>query len=55
MSAAKIIQELPKLTAEERSAIRRRRRELEARDELLFLHGSTDAMFRDMDNSEAHQ
>ena len=53
MSAAEIIQELPKLTAEERSAVRRSLRELEERDELLFLHESADAMFRDMDKQEA--
>jgi hypothetical protein len=53
MSVAEIIQELPKLTTEERSAVRRSLRELEERDELLFLHESADAMFRDMDNQEA--
>ncbi len=53
MSAAEIIKELPKLTTEERSAVRRRLRELEERDEMLFLHESADAMFQDMDEQEA--
>jgi hypothetical protein len=45
MSAVEIIKELPKLTTEERSAVRRRLRELEEADEKLFLHESADAMF----------
>ena len=53
MSAAEIIKELPKLTTEERSAVRRRLRELEERDKMLFLHESADAMFQDMDEQEA--
>lgn len=53
MSAVEIIQELPKLTMEERSAVRRRLRELEEQDEMLFLHESADAMFQEMDNQEA--
>ena len=53
MSAAEIIKELLKLTTEERSAVRRRLRELEARDETVFLHESADAMFQDMDEQEA--
>ena len=53
MSAVEIIKELPKLTTEERSAVRRRLRELEERDELQFLHESADAMFQDMDKQEA--
>ncbi len=53
MSAAEIIQELPKLTPEERAAVRRRLRELEERDETLFLHESADAMFQEMDKEEA--
>ena len=53
MSAVEIIKELPKLTAEERAAIRRQLRELDARDESLFLHESADAMFQDMDKQEA--
>ncbi len=53
MSAVEIIKELPKLTTEERSAVRRRLRELEEADEKLFLHESADAMFQDMDKQEA--
>ena len=53
MSVTEIIQELPKLTPEERSAIGRRLRELEAGDELLFLHEAADSMFQDMDTQEA--
>ena len=53
MSAAEIIKELPKLTAEERSAVRRRLRELEEKDETQFLHESADAMFQEMDRQEA--
>lgn len=52
MSAVDIIKELPKLTTEERSAVRRRLRELEEQDEGLFLHESADAMFQDMDKQE---
>ena len=47
-----IIKELPKLTTEERSAVRRSLRELEEQDEKLFLHESADTMFKDMDNQE---
>jgi hypothetical protein len=53
MSAAEILAELPKLTDDERSAIRRRLRELDQRDEAQFLHESADAMFRNMDKQEA--
>lgn len=53
MSAVEIINELPKLTTEELSAVRRRLRELDERDEALFLHESADAMFQDMDKQEA--
>jgi len=52
MSATEILNELPKLTSEERSAIRRRLRELDERDELQFLHESADRMFQDMDKQE---
>jgi hypothetical protein len=52
VSAAEIIKELPKLTTEERSAIRRRLRELEEKDEMLFLNESANAMFQDMDKQE---
>jgi hypothetical protein len=53
MSAVEIIKELPKLTTEERFAVRRRLRELEEQDEMLFLHESADTMLQDMDNQEA--
>ena len=53
MSVTEIIQELPRLTPEERSAIGRRLRELEEGDELLFLHEAADSMFRHMDTQEA--
>ncbi len=47
------MQELPKLTADERAAIRQRLRELEEQDESLFLHEAADSMFKDMDKQEA--
>ena len=53
MSAVEIIAELPKLTDDERSAVRRRLRELDARNELQFLHDSADVMFQDLDQQEA--
>ena len=53
MSAAEIIAELPKLTPEERDAVARKLRELEERDEQLFLHESAAQMFQDMDRREA--
>ncbi len=53
MSAAEIMQELPKLTADERAAIRQRLRELGEQDESLFFHEAADSMFKDMDNQEA--
>jgi len=53
MSAVEILQELPKLTTDERSAVRRRLRELDERDEQQFLHESADAMFQDMDKQAA--
>jgi hypothetical protein len=52
MSVAEIIQELPKLTPEERSVVRRRLWELEESAGKLFLHESADSMFRDMDQQE---
>jgi hypothetical protein len=51
MSAVEILQELPKLTTDERSAVRRRLRELDERDEQQFLHESADAMFQDLDKA----
>ena len=53
MSAAEIIAELPKLTAEERAAVLRRLRELEERDELQFFHEAADSMFQEMDKKES--
>jgi hypothetical protein len=53
MSAVEILAELPKLTDDERSAIRRRLRELDERNEAHFLHESADAMFREMDQQES--
>lgn len=53
MSAVEILAELPKLTEAERSAIRRRLRELDEQDDLLFLHESAYAMFCEMDKQEA--
>lgn len=53
MSATEILDELPKLTSEERPAVRRRLRELDERDEQQFLHESADAMFQDLDKQEA--
>jgi hypothetical protein len=53
MSAVEILAELPKLTSEERSVVRRRLRELDERDEQQFLHESADAMFQDLDKQEA--
>lgn len=52
VSAAEIIKELPKLTANERAAIRRKLGELEERDETLFLHESADALFQEIDKEE---
>ena len=52
MSAAEIIKELPKLSPDERAAVRRRLRELEEQDETLFLHESADALFQEMDKEE---
>ena len=53
MSATEIIKELPKLTADERSIVRQRLRELEEQDEVQFLNDSTLAMFQELDKQEA--
>jgi hypothetical protein len=50
---AEIIQELPKLTPEERAIILRRLRELNGRDEALFLQEAAESVFKDMDQREA--
>ena len=52
MTVSDIILELPKLTPEERAAVRRRLRELEAQDGVIFLHEAADTMFKDMDKQE---
>lgn len=52
MSVKEIMQELPKLTAEERSVISQRLRELAESDELVFLHEASDTMFQEMDKEE---
>ena len=52
MSAAEILNELPKLTADERAALRERLRELEEQDDLQFLHEASVAQFQDLDKQE---
>jgi hypothetical protein len=52
VSAAEIIKELPKLSADDRAAVRRRLRELEEKDETSFLHESADTLFQEMDKKE---
>lgn len=52
VSAAEIIKELPKLTPNERAAVRRKLGELEEQDGGLFLHESSGALFREMDKEE---
>ncbi|HKW27766.1 MAG TPA: hypothetical protein VJT54_00380 [Verrucomicrobiae bacterium] len=53
MSAAEIILELSKLTADERTAVRQRLRELEQQDEVQILNDSALATFQDSDKREA--
>lgn len=53
MSAAEILQELPKLTADERSVVRRRLLELEGKEDVQFLNDSTLAMMQELDKREA--
>ena len=53
MSAAEIIEELPKLTPEERVVIALRLRELQQENDDQFLHEAAGEMFRDMDQREA--
>ena len=52
MNMADIIEELPKLTPEQRATIIRRVRELDGADDLLFLEEAGEAMFRDIDQQE---
>jgi hypothetical protein len=54
MSTAEIIEELPKLTAEERKAVRQRLWELEAeQQELEKAAGAADLVFQELDLREA--
>lgn len=53
MSAAEILNELPKLTVDERAALRQRLRELEEQDDLQFLHESALTQFQELDKQEA--
>jgi hypothetical protein len=55
VNASDIIRELPKLSADERAAVRRRLRELEEQDELLILHESAATLFREIDNREGNK
>ena len=52
VSFTEIIEELPKLSADQRAALLRRLKELEEKDELLFLHESADSMFQELDKQE---
>jgi tetrahydromethanopterin S-methyltransferase subunit A len=52
MKAAEIIAELPKLTTEERSAVRQRLRELEQKDDMQFHVESAKIMFEQIDEEE---
>jgi hypothetical protein len=52
VSAEETIEELSKLSANERAAVRRRLRELGEQDEVLFLHGPADALFYETDKTE---
>ena len=53
MSAAEIIRELSRLTADERAAIRQRLSELEEQGEVQFLNDSAIATLQDLDKREA--
>jgi hypothetical protein len=53
MSATEIMRELPKLSAEDRAALRQRLRELDEQDDVQFLHDSALAQFQELDNQEA--
>jgi len=52
MNFAEIIEELPRLTAKERSAVLRRLQELEEQDAQMFLHEAADSMFQEMTKGE---
>jgi hypothetical protein len=53
MSATEIIRELPKLSANDRAALRQRLRELDEQDDVQFLNDSALAQFQEMDKQEA--
>jgi len=53
MSAAEIMNELPKLSAEERALLRQRLRELDEQDDLQFLHDSALTQFQALDKQES--
>jgi hypothetical protein len=53
MSAAEIMRELPKLTADERSVVRKRLLELEEKEDVQFLNDSTLVMMQKLDKREA--
>lgn len=53
MSAAEIMNELPKLSAEERALLRQHLRELEEQDDLQFLHDSALPQFQALDKQES--
>jgi hypothetical protein len=53
MSMTDILQELPKLTPEERATILRRLRELDGSDGSVFLHEAAEALSRDTEQQEA--
>jgi hypothetical protein len=53
MSATEIMRELPKLSAEDRAALRQRLRELDEQDDVQFLHDSALAQFQELDKQEA--
>lgn len=53
MSGAEIMNELPKLSAEERALLRQHLRELEEQDDLQFLHDSALTQFHALDKQES--
>lgn len=53
MSATEIMDELPKLSADERAALRQRLRELDEQDDVQFLQDSALSQFQEMDKQEA--
>lgn len=53
MSATEIMSALPKLSADERAALRQRLRELDEQDDIQFLNDSALAQFQELDKQEA--